>query len=503
MKHYKTTALFFLSLILLSCSKPPEQPEQVILAQVGDRIISLDEFIKRAEYTIRPNYAKGNQYIHNKIVLNSLIAEKLLAIEGGEDNEFAQSPQFQNYVRGRREQAMRKWLFRNEGTAKVELTADELNNAYRWVGRDYEVAYFTVPTKAHADSITSLLNDPSFTFEDAFEAISGEGQVPTREVTWQRDGNDAIIDAMYSDSLEVGQVIGPIKINENAYTAIQILGWTERVAMSNEQIKLRFNDVKERLSQKKAEKIYTDFVQEVMRGKRLEFDERAFYKVVDIVKPFYVQSAEQKNQMLNAKFWQEEDTTSIDFEGMARDFEDIKDWPILTIDGETWTVEQLRDEIGRHPLVFRNRNLNDRNFPQNFKLAVVDLVRDKYLTEEAYKRGYDKVNVIEQYTNMFKDQALALVHQSEYLRAQGCELNFNKQYPVVIERYLKPYIDSLQTKYSDQIAIDMDIFEQIELTRIDMFVMEKNVPYPVAVPSFPILTDDTRLDYGRVMEKDE
>ena len=136
-------------------------------------------------------------------------------------------------------------------------------------------------------------------------------------------------------------------------------------------------------------------------------------------------------------------------------------------------------------------------------LAVVDLVRDTYLTREAYDRGYDKVNAIEQYTNMFRDYALALYHQQDYLREQNCDLNFNKEYLKIINDYLNPYIDSLQTKYSDEIFIDTDIFDKVDLTRIDMFVIEKNVPYPAAVPNFPILTTDNKLDYGQVMPKED
>ncbi|MBN1482464.1 hypothetical protein EH223_10505 [candidate division KSB1 bacterium] len=501
--HSLLTFLFISLLFFTFCSKRPDQPEQVIIAQVADRAISLDEFIKRSEYTIRPPYARGDHYIHKKIVLNSIIAEKLMAIEGGEDNELAARPEFQRYIQGRREQAMRKWLFHNEGTKKIKLSDAQVANAYRWAGRTYDVAYFTVATKDQADSVSALFNDPSVSFADVFSDIGGEGELPTREVKWQREGSDAIMDALYSDSLRIGQVIGPVKVEENVYTAIKILGWTESVAISEEQIRLRLNDVKERLARTNALKIYTEFVQDVMRGKEVEFDERTFYKVVDIVKPFYVISEEDKRATLNAQFWQEEDTTRINYEAMANDFEDIKDWPMLTIEGETWTVERLRNEIGRHPLVFRNRNLTDQNFAKNFMLAVVDLIRDTYLTEEAYKRGYDKVNVIEQYTNMFRDQALALYHQQDYLRSQGCELNFNKDYMKIIDDYLNSYVDSLQAKYSDRIFIDTDILENVELTRIDMFVLEKNVPYPTAVPNFPILTTDNRLDYGQLMQKQD
>lgn len=501
-KFLKYPAIFVLC-TLLFCARAPEQPEQVIIAQVADRTISLDEFIKRSEYTIRPPYAKGSHYIHKKIVLNSIIAEKLFAIQGGEDNELAQSPEFQSYIRGRREQAMRKWLFHTEGTNNVQLSDAEVANVYRWVGRTYDVAYFTVATQEQADSVRAMLDNPALSFADVYYEIGGAGELPSKEVQWQRDGNDAIMDVLYSDSLKIDQIIGPVKIGENVFTAIKILGWTESVALSEEQIRLRLNDVKERLARTHALKIYTEFVQDVMRGKEVKFDERTFYKVVDIVKPFYVVSEEDKRAALNAQFWQEEDTTRINYEAMANDFEDIKDWPMLTIEGQTWTVERLRNEIARHPLVFRNRTVTDQNFAKNFMLAIVDLVRDTYLTEEAYKRGYDKINVVEQYTNMFRDHALALYHQQEYLRAQGCELNFNKDYMKVISDYLNPYVDSLQTKYSDQIFINTDILEKLELTRIDMFVVEKNVPYAAAVPNFPILTTDNRLDYGQIMQQQD
>jgi hypothetical protein len=494
--------LLLAAILFTFCSKAPEQPQQVVLAKVADRIITLDEFIKRSEYTIRPPYAKGNHYIHKKIVLNSIIAEKLMAIEGGDNNELAQNEQFQNYIQGRKEQAMRKWLYRNEGIDKVELPPGKIANEYRWAGREYDVAFFTVPTKEQADSVQALLNDPTKSFEDVYAAIGGPGEVPTHQVKWQREGNEAMIDVLYADSLKIGQVLGPIKAGENVYTAVKVLGWTETVAMSDEQVKLRYNDVKERLSRTEAAKIYGDFVLDVMKGKEVKFDDKTFYKVIDIVKPFYLKAVEDKQKTLNAQLWQEEDTTSIDYEGMAQNFEDIKDWPMLTIDGNTWTVEQLREEIGRHPLVFRNRNLTENNFAKNFMLAVVDLVRDTYLNKEAYDRGYDQVNVVQQYTNMFRDHALALYHQQEYLREQGSTLNFNKEYFRVIDDYMNPYIDSLQTKYSDQIFIDTDIFEEVELTRIDMFVIEKNVPYPAAVPNFPILTTDNKMDYGQVMPKE-
>ena len=70
----------------------------------------------------------------------------------------------------------------------------------------------------------------------------------------------------------------------------------------------------------------------------------------------------------------------------------------------------------------------------------------------------------------------------------------------MIKDYLNPYIEQLQKKYSDRIRVNVEQFNNIHLTRIDMIVMQKNVPFPVMVPSFPQVTTDSKLDYGKRME---
>ena len=70
----------------------------------------------------------------------------------------------------------------------------------------------------------------------------------------------------------------------------------------------------------------------------------------------------------------------------------------------------------------------------------------------------------------------------------------------MIEDHLNPYIDQLQTKYDKEIEVDVERFNQIKLTRIDMLVMQQNVPFPLVVPGFPQITTDNKLNYGSKME---
>ena len=77
--------------------------KNLILAKVADKYITIQDFIQRSEYTIRPDYCKKSNYIHKKIILNSLIAEKMIALEM--ENRFEdtyKSKFFDYFIKGRK-----------------------------------------------------------------------------------------------------------------------------------------------------------------------------------------------------------------------------------------------------------------------------------------------------------------------------------------------------------------------------------------------------------------
>ena len=137
--------LIFLLLFLACEKKEVKKSDEKILVRIDDQLtISLNEFIRRAEYTIRPSYCKQNSYIHKKIILNSLIAEKLLALEAGEQNPLLNNEEFLAYLMGRKEQAMRQWMHHQEATQKVKLDSTLIKRFYQFAGREYEVEYYSL-----------------------------------------------------------------------------------------------------------------------------------------------------------------------------------------------------------------------------------------------------------------------------------------------------------------------------------------------------------------------
>ena len=89
MKKSSNSFIVFSFVLFISCDQQQTKANnQTIhtLALIGDKIITVNDFIKRCEYVPRPVYCKGNSYIHKKIALNSLIAEKLLSLDFDKKN---------------------------------------------------------------------------------------------------------------------------------------------------------------------------------------------------------------------------------------------------------------------------------------------------------------------------------------------------------------------------------------------------------------------------------
>jgi len=171
--------------------------------------------------------------------------------------------------------------------------------------------------------------------------------------------------------------------------------------------------------------------------------------------------------------------------------------PLLSLNDNEYTIKEINDLIKKHPLVFRNKDINKSDYPLQFKYAIVDLIRDEKLNNVAYNKKYDNhLDVIKQIT-MFKDASISNLHLQAFLKGKSITLDdFNKNYLKILESDVNDYISSLQEKYSSFIEINFKLLDKINLTHIDLYAYRSGVPYPYVVPSFPILTSKHEIDYG-------
>ena len=492
--------LLFIIIALCTCSTDKADKEkEIVLAQVGDISISLDEFMRRAELTIRPNYCNKDNNIHKKIILNSLIAEKMLALEAGDSNALDQDEQFQLYLQGRQEQVMRDQLLNKEVYQKIKLDESKIQAEYDVAGRSYNIQYFNIPDDNIASKLSEeLLNSEGF-FEELHQQLWPDEDLPERKVEWKSQENPRIHDALFSKQPIKGTVIGPVRIAANNYIIMKVIGWTDELAVSETQKRERLNAIKEKLMLEKAQQEYAKYVAKIMAGKRLEFNPQTLKQIVEIVKPFYMLLPDEKEELFMKATFKQPDK-NLELDQLVDGISDILEEPLFSIDGESWTVEKFMKELQKHPLVFRNKIRNDSDFEKQYKFAIVDMVRDHYLTEKAYKLGMQDADVVKRNRQMWHDALLAQYQMKSYLQDKIPDLSDSLNTSKIIDDYLNPYIDQLQTNYSSRIKVNVEEFNKIRLTRTDMVAFQKNVPFTLIVPAFPQITTDNKLDYGNRME---
>jgi hypothetical protein len=466
-----------------------------ILVRIGDKTITVNEFIRRAEYTIRPAWCHDSNPIHKKIVLNSLIAEKLLALELDENNRLTVNDKFQKYLKGRQEQAMRQWLYQKEIDEQVVLDSNEIKRMYRVAGRKYALHYMTVKNKTLAETIKEEMINGTQTFEDIYSTLGGEDDLPVKTVTFKDAGNDSIHRAIYSDTLSKNEIVGPVEFEKGIFTLVRIDDWTETLALSDKQAKERMKMVREKLQERYGTHMFHRYIRSLMKGKSAVFNEDTFTKLAEAYATYYLNTNQERENFFKREIFEDTREQAVHMDFFSR-IEAIMDQPLVTFDEKTWTVRDFRDAEASHPLVFRKRTFNG-DFVEQFKYAAVDLIRDQYVNEDAYQKGYDQIPQIQEVYHMWKDNLLALFARGEYLKSIG--VTGGK--PIeIIENHLNGYVAALQQKYSDIIEIDIDKFNELQLTRIDLFVTQKNVPYPIVVPSFPELTTLHLLNYGSILK---
>lgn len=477
----------FFSLLLISCSnKNLSKPSLDILAQVGDKIITKQDFIRRAEYTIRPDYCRQSNYIHKKIILNSLIAEKLTSIEMEHKEDVLLSSQnFHHYLQGRKEQAMRKLYYYENFFKDVNVPNSAVNEKYKLAGRTIDISYINLPDINTVQKVKELLSQ-NITIEEIYISIWRD-KIPTKKINFFDKEPDIIHEKLFVIDNKKNQTIGPFEIEDGSFLIMKINGWSDTKFISAVDQEKTWRDVEDLVKEKEAKTKHLSFIKKMMSGKSVQFNKEVFEDYAYKASKIYLQDPMDKKDAINKLLWDEiENPKKISLQNNP----DIKpDDIIMIFDNEKITVEKLNRLIKSHPLVFRKRKISEGRFREELKLSLADLIRDVELNKKCYDQELHKDVRVKTNVDMWHD-AYASKRFMSSLKLAGKSENKNKY------NFDNNVIDYLQNKHSNIIKINTDMFENITITSTDMLVSERGLAYPFIVPSFPIITSDDRLDYG-------
>jgi len=460
-----------------------------VLAKIGKRSITLNEFMHRAELTPRPP-----NFMDKSIVLNNLLAEKLFVVELPKNSPILKNDRFNLMIKGIQEQSMREKLFYKEAYDKVKLDTAELKKIYQMSTLEYDLSFYTVSDSAKAGQIIQKMGQDPESRRRVFDRIGDPSRAPKQTVKWKDPENDVIHDALFTELQEPGTVLGPLRLQDNEYIIMKVENASFHPVIGGEEAALRWNEVKEKTTMKKATAMWKSYLKDIMGDRKIEFVKEA----LDPLAKIYFRRQRQNGDSMDPLREQEDGLYQSD----TPDEEHLLSKSLYKIDDQVYTVKDFQKLVLSHPLVYRKTKCADEaEFIRYFKLAVLDLMRDHFITQKSYQKSMDKDEEVKRRTVMWRDALLSKYACNEFLKSLPNRPDFDKARMKGEHNYLNAHVDSLQMKYAKNIYVDFEAFQKIELTRVPVFAMQQQVPYPVAVTTFPQFTTDNRLDYARKLDR--
>ncbi len=479
-RKMRLSAFFMIAILFFSCS---EKENSGVLAEVDGKAITVEEFLNRAELTPRPHYCRKGSEKDKNIVLNTLIVEKLLALDGREESVLAGQKLFRAFIKGRKEQYMREELFNRLAARETDIDSLELKEAFHRAGYIYEVK-FIIQNSAQAGALLEKLQKNPLQKRRILAETYHDFKPANHTVYFEDPEYPALHHAIFDSVWQKGDIIGPVRMRETKYMTLEITRVLYEPAMSQNEKVIRKKRVRERILERKTNQRWNAYTAKLMKGVSVSFNPKITMEVAALwSKNFKTSTLEKENDQKERNYGR-----------FVREIEKIKDQPMFTVSGKVWHVGDFTEALSSHPLVFRKADMAPSEFIGQFKLAVIDLIQDSYITRDAYARGIDRLSSVQRNTAMWEDAYLALENRSRVLSmlSPGSgNADFHKTMDVYIERLID--------KYKDRIKINRELLAGIKLTGTDFISSQQFVPYSQIVPHFPVLTKEEKLLYGRKM----
>ena len=444
-----------------------------VIVEIGDDVITVEDFIQRAEYTPRPLYCRGNTDLDKRIILNTLIGEKLFSMEMNKDIPTI----IQDYLIGRKNQKMREILFNY--TTQSELTKmDDFSHWYNLASIEYDISYLSILDANLIREINEKIAENE-SLEDIHFSYTGRRDIPNREkLNLFTIDNRALREELFLTERKSGDILGPITTDDNIIMFVEINKKKKNINLNPNSIAQTKDEISTLIATHLRENKYQYFVENLMSDMKFELNGEVYLEFSQSIEKWYQQMGKIAN------------TNHID-DGFSKLKIKNSNNILLTLNGDDITLNEVLKWIRIHPLVFRDGYYKNLEFSEQLKFSLADLIRDQVLNLRSKELNLDKDKEVLSEYDTWHDNYSA-IKQREEIIGENFQLS-----SVRVSPELNEYFTDLTQKYSELIKIDLEALNDITLSSIDMVTYNKVGPYKLAVPFFPIITDTYKFDYGQ------
>jgi parvulin-like peptidyl-prolyl isomerase len=448
-----------IALFASGCGRGESDADEEKLATVGDRTIRVEEFVHRAELSIRPPEIARPTEENKKALLDLLVAEKLMANEA-ERRGLHRDPLLQKLVANVEARAVIRELYKEEVKAQVEIREEELRQAYTRSNTTLSLRYLRTDDPEQAERWRRELQEGRDFLDILAESLGGpvDDSTQVAELRWG-ETDPALEDAAYQ-LRQIGEVSDVVR-SQGAFYILQLVNAATNPLLTESGFQARRSTLTTVLRARKETVRSAEFVRDFMRGKNVVLKGRAFGILASELER-YVDFQPGGDSSLNPKF---DSLTELEFEQSQERLADHLDDPLITYKGGQWTIREALEKmwlIGM-PLDRRSRGA----FVSSLRGLLKNMVRDEFLAKEGYRRGLQKRQSVRREVEMWRDYYLFTMLRRQLRQTDGLS-------------DLRPFVEELKRKYP--VTVHVDRLADIQLTSIQMMAVRPGYISELAVP---------------------
>lgn len=383
--------LFLIFILLVNVSFA--QSNDSILVDLGTKKITVDEFVKRFEFTPWPR--RNIKYIDTTLkqeFLNTLIAEKLLSIYG-EQIKLDTVYELTQAIKNLEKMIIRDALYRKEIKNKVKLSEEEKNNAFAKSQITFYVKYIFAQDSAYIFNLyNKLINGQDFD-STLFTRPEYESQKFPMEVTYGTL-REEIENEIYKTN--AGEITRPL-FSGKGYYIFNIDSSRFAITLGPKEMSDSYRKAEKILRQRTEEKLYNEYFKKFFSKKRAEADGTVFWILADeIIERFKFKFATQEPLRDNSYFLDPDDVAEIE-----KKLGNQTKLNLIKLDKRNIPINDFL-----RALLFKGFSIDDTSriyIATKLNKSIKSFIEDEFLAEEGYRQSLHLIPEVKNEIEMWKD----------------------------------------------------------------------------------------------------
>lgn len=468
-------------MLLAGCSKKPD-PEDIPVAKVGDRTITVGEFRRNYEFGL-PHLKTGEN--RKLTYLNYMIMEEVLSEEGYRRG-LEKSDRVKKLEQELLDELLVEELFNVKVKEKIKITPEQVREAVNKSRVQWKLRYWVEPNEFYAMRVAAAMKEQGYApvLEDILSR-NPEVQLQPKDfetdyLTWL-DLSEELLDAV--KNVPIGDISDPVEIN-GRYFIFQVTD-IRRSPVSEYDYLNEYEKYRQILFYRELKKKAAAFVSDFMTPKNVVTKGPAFSKIAKAL-------AEWKTAM---------DSTGTPFLASVEQAQNSNphlyelkkslDEPLVNFKGGGWTINDFLRRF--EPKRVKADPSDNKKFMSELNQQIALNVRDYFLSREAKKMGLEKSPAVQKELATWRDKWVYEEMRRQFTQSIHAD-----------EASAKDYFEKYREKYKIRWDDEPKFNEYKNLAMRDAYIQASRNLLTAKVDSltrlYPVKIDTAVLDTITVIE---